>query len=55
MKARWNRKDCGCTKGNLPRAGRVMVRCSRHRGKPCKDDRVLCYFDGDGIVRKEIA
>lgn len=23
MKARWDRKECGCTKGNLPRAGKV--------------------------------
>lgn len=50
--ARWKRKPCGCVKADLPRAGRVSIRCSRHRGKPSKK-RVLAYFDADGIVRAE--
>lgn len=50
MKRRWNKKSCGCVKTNLPSAGRVLIRCSLHRGKPSK--RELCYFDQDGIVRR---
>lgn len=53
MKAKWERRECGCVKANLPLSGRVMIRCSRHRGKPSK--RTLAYFDADGIVRKEAA
>lgn len=51
MKPKWERKPCGCVKAELPAAGRVMIRCGRHRGKPSK--RELCYFDADGIVRRE--
>ena len=47
----WKRKPCGCIKADLPRAGKVSIRCSRHRGKPSK--RLLCYFGEDGIVRRE--
>lgn len=49
MKRRWDRKPCGCVKANLPRAGRVMIRCERHRGKPSK--RVLAHWE-DGMVRR---
>lgn len=52
-KTEWERKECGCVKTNLPRSGRVMIRCTKHRGKPSK--RELAYFDADGIVRKEAA
>ena len=50
MKAKWERRDCGCVKANLPRSGKVMVRCTKHRGKLSK--RVLAHFDADGIVRR---
>lgn len=49
MKPRWNRKPCGCVKTELL-GERVMIRCSRHRGKPSK--RALLHFDEDGIVRR---
>jgi len=51
MKPAWDRKPCGCVKATLPRAGKVAIRCERHRGKPSK--RRLAYFDADGIVRYE--
>lgn len=51
MKPKWERKPCGCIKTDLPRAGKVMVRCTKHRGKPSK--RTLAYFDPDGIVKLE--
>lgn len=47
---RWKVKPCGCTKADLPNAGKVMIRCYQHRGKPSK--RMLCYFE-NGIVRRE--
>lgn len=53
MKPKWERQACGCVKANLTIAGRVMIRCTRHRGKPSK--RELAYFDSDGIVRKDAA
>lgn len=49
MKPKWEKATCGCTKANLTNAGRVMIRCSRHKGKPSK--RVLCHFE-DGMVRR---
>lgn len=45
------KRKCKCRKENLPRAGRVVIRCAEHRGKPSK--RTLAYFDPDGIVRLE--
>jgi hypothetical protein len=48
----WKRKPCGCLKATLPKSGRVMVRCERHRGKPAKK-RLLCYWSEEGIVRAE--
>ena len=51
MKPRWNRKPCGCVKTELPRAGKVAIRCAKHRGKPSK--RTLAYFDEAGCVRVE--
>lgn len=50
MKPRWDKKPCGCVKTNLS-IGRVMIRCTKHRDKPSK--RALCYFDEDGIVRRD--
>ena len=53
-KLKWERKrSCKCLKANLPIAGRVLVRCELHRGKPSKSRRLLCYWDADGIVRLE--
>lgn len=51
-KAKWKRKPCGCVKTELT-IGKVMVRCIRHRGKPTKSDRLLCYFDDAGIINWE--
>ena len=50
MKPKWEKRECGCVKANLTRAGRVMIRCERHRGKPSK--RALAHFDENGIVRR---
>ena len=44
---------CKCWKTKLPLSGRVVVRCEKHRGKPSKSGRLVCYFDEDGIVRRE--
>jgi len=53
-KAKWEKKEkCGCVKARLPRAGKLMIRCTKHRGKPTKTDRRLCYFDDTGMVRAE--
>ena len=43
---------CKCRKMNLPRVGKVIVRCAEHRGKPSKK-RLVCYLDDNGIVRRE--
>ena len=51
-KPRWDRKPCGCVKANL-KAGKVMIRCTQHRGKPCKG-RVLCYFGEHGQVTLDV-
>lgn len=51
-KSKWKRKPCGCVKTTLS-IGPVLVRCVKHRGKPAKDGRVLCYFDDDGQVRQQ--
>lgn len=48
---RWERKPCGCVKTDLKRAGKVVIRCAVHHGKPSKK-RELTYFDEDGIVRR---
>ena len=50
-KTKWGKKPCGCVKTTLPRAGKVAIRCTKHRGKPSK--RTLCYFDDAGMVRAE--
>ena len=50
-KTQWEKKPCGCVKTTLPRAGKVAIRCAKHRGKPSK--RRLCYFDDAGQVRAE--
>lgn len=47
------KRKCKCRKENLPQAGRVVIRCAEHRGKPSKKGRLLCYWDADGIVRRE--
>lgn len=52
-KAKWERKPCGCVKTTLPQAGRVLIRCERHRGKPAKGERTLCYWDEHGLVQRE--
>jgi len=49
----WNRKPCGCVKTALPRAGKVAIRCERHRGKRAKKGRLLAYLTDDGRVRAE--
>lgn len=51
MKPKWDKQECGCVKANLTRAGKVMIRCSSHRGKPSK--RLLCYFGESTIVTRE--
>lgn len=51
VKTRWDRKPCGCVKTELARAGKVAIRCDKHRGKPSKKRR-LAYFD-EGCVRLE--
>ena len=43
---------CKCRKLDLPRAGKVVIRCTEHRGKPSKK-RLVCYIDADGLVRRE--
>lgn len=50
-KTQWEKKACGCVKTELPRAGKVAIRCTKHRGKPSK--RRLCYLDDAGMVRAE--
>lgn len=51
-KFKWEKREkCGCVKARLPRAGRVAIRCIKHRGKPSK--RRLCYFDDAGMVCAE--
>lgn len=53
-KVKWEKRaKCGCVKATLPQAGKVMVRCTKHRGKPTKSDRTLCYFDDAGQVCAE--
>jgi hypothetical protein len=53
-KVKWEKREkCGCVKATLPRTGKVMIRCARHRGKPTKTDRTLCYFDDVGMVHVE--
>jgi len=53
-KTKWEKKPkCGCVKATLPKFGKAMVRCTKHRGKPTKTDRRLCYFDEAGMVRLE--
>jgi hypothetical protein len=51
MKSLWQAKPCGCVKAKLPRAGKVAIRCERHRGKLAKKRR-LAYF-AEGVVRYE--
>jgi hypothetical protein len=46
----WEQKDCGCVKARLERAGRVLIRCERHREKPSRK-RLVCHFE-DGMVRR---
>lgn len=47
----WDRKPCGCVKANLPRAGKVAIRCERHEGKPAKK-RLLAHFGDATIVTR---
>jgi hypothetical protein len=49
----WDRKPCGCVKTKLPRVGKVLIRCERHREKPYKGKRVLCYWDDSGLVQRK--
>lgn len=51
-KLEWERKRCGCVKTELPVTGKVLIRCERHRDKPYKGKRTLCYFDDQGIVQR---
>lgn len=53
-KLKWKKEPCacGCVKTELA-IGRVVIRCTRHRGKPSKGGRIVCYFDDDGIVQRE--
>ena len=48
----WDRKPCGCVKAKLPQVGKVLIRCERHRDKPYKGKRVLCYWDDSGLVAR---
>jgi hypothetical protein len=53
-KVKWEKRaKCGCVKATLPRSGKVMIRCTKHRGRPTKTDRTLCYFDENGQVKLE--
>lgn len=47
----WKPKPCGCVNARLPRAGRVTIRCEKHRGKVAKRGRVLAHFE-EGQVRR---
>jgi hypothetical protein len=51
VKSPWITKPCGCVKATLPRAGKVAIRCTKHRGN--KSKRLLCYWDENGQVRSE--
>lgn len=51
-KLKWKKEPCGCVKTELA-IGPVVIRCTRHRGKPSKAGRIVCYFDDDGIVRRD--
>lgn len=52
-KAKWEKKTCGCVKTELGSPlQQVIIRCERHRGKPSKSGRALCYW-ADGQVRRE--
>lgn len=42
---------CKCRKLNLERAGKVVIRCEKHLGKP-SSKRLVCYLDADGILRR---
>lgn len=46
----WELQSCGCVKARLERAGKIIVRCDRHLGKPSKK-RLVCHFE-DGMVRR---
>ena len=52
-KSKWDRKPCGCVKTTLPQYGRVVIRCTKHLGRPAKVGRTLCYFDEHGQVKAE--
>lgn len=52
MKTEWKRKRCGCTKTTLPNAGKVLIRCARHRDKSYDGKRLLCFWDENGIARQ---
>lgn len=47
------KQKCKCLKMNLPKSGRVVIRCPEHLGKPSKSGRMVCYIGADGIVRQE--
>lgn len=52
-KTKWKRKKCGCIVTELRNAGPVVIQCEGHRGTPDKKGRTLCFFDEEGIVRRE--
>ena len=53
-KVKWEKREkCGCVKATLPKTGKVTIRCTKHRVKPTKTDRTLCYFDDAGQVQRE--
>ncbi len=54
-KSKWKQQTCGCVKAELPNAGKVVIRCTKHRDKPSKSERTLCYWDSDGLARAESA
>lgn len=45
MKPKWDKKPCGCVK-TVFQGEHVMIRCSKHDGKPSK--RVLCHWEDVG-------
>lgn len=49
-KPKWEKKECGCVKARLPRAGRVLIHCQRHSAREYKGSRLPCYFDENESV-----
>lgn len=54
-KSDWDKQPCGCIKTELRSAGKVVIRCKQHLGLATKKgNRIVCYFDDNGIVRRDM-